>query len=259
MVALLLVGQTRAEVQAVELEKVGAEHETAVLQRERSRILVARLSHQIDSMARNLEEYQELAQVPFGPDFRPAGGGVETAPDLQDPDFYQGSQQDLAAIVEEKAEFWNEVLRARIDDKTTLLACTPSILPVRGVLTYGYAWRTDPFTKQRTFHRGLDIAARRGTTVQATADGVVTFSDWDGAFGRTVEINHGYGVVTRYAHLHRFKAKRGKVVRRGDAIGEVGSSGRATGPHVHYEVLENGQPVNPIPPYVLDEADLVGR
>jgi murein DD-endopeptidase MepM/ murein hydrolase activator NlpD len=162
-------------------------------------------------------------------------------------------------MMAEKADFWVHMLRERIQDQVVLLACTPSILPVEGLMTHGYSWRHDPFTGRRAFHRGLDISAARGTPIVAAADGVVTAAGWNGSYGRTIDVNHGYGVTTRYGHLRKVLVQSGDWVRKGELIGEVGSSGRATGPHLHYEVLENGRPVNPIPRYVLDEPDLASR
>ena len=100
-------------------------------------------------------------------------------------------------------------------------------------------------------HKGVDIAARRGTPVKATADGKVTFSGSKGLLGKTVIIDHGHGIVTRYGHLNEILKKRGDEVKRGDVIGEVGSTGRTTGSHLHYEVHLNGVPVNPVK-YILN-------
>lgn len=125
------------------------------------------------------------------------------------------------------------------------LAATPSIWPVDGFVTSPFGYRTSPFTGARRFHKGIDIAAPRGTSVVAPADGRVVFAENDGAYGLSVEIDHGGGIATRYAHLHKFHVKKGDTVKRGTLIGEVGSTGRSTGPHLHYEVLVNGVPTNP--------------
>ena len=99
----------------------------------------------------------------------------------------------------------------------------------------------------RGFHQGVDLAVPRGSPVWATADGEVVFAGRDGRYGRTVVIDHGNGYRTRYAHLKKIETERGKRVRRGDVVGRVGKSGRASGPHLHYEVLRNGTPVDPRP------------
>jgi murein DD-endopeptidase MepM/ murein hydrolase activator NlpD len=130
----------------------------------------------------------------------------------------------------------------------------PSIWPVDGRLMGPFGHRIDPFSGEGAFHRGVDISAGTGTPVRATADGVVVFSSFESGFGRLVVIDHGGGLQTYYAHLSRFLAFAGQEVRRGDRIGEVGSSGRVTAPHLHYEVHMAGNAVNPYT--YLDKAQL---
>ena len=137
-------------------------------------------------------------------------------------------------------------------DQHTLLASTPSVWPVRGYLSATFGNRADPFTGQRDFHPGLDISTPIGTRVQAPADGVVVTTAERGAYGNTVILDHGFGIVTRYGHLSGFNVKPGQRVHRGDIIGFVGSTGRSTGPHLHYEVWVRDQAQNPIQ-YILDE------
>jgi murein DD-endopeptidase MepM/ murein hydrolase activator NlpD len=133
----------------------------------------------------------------------------------------------------------------------SLLTCTPSIRPTKGWLSSPFGYRISPFTNQREFHKGVDIATRIGTPVVATADGLVVSAGREGHYGNMVTINHGYSLKTRYGHLHKFRVKKGAQVKRGQIIGEVGRSGRCTGPHLHYEVHLDGVPVNPLR-YVLD-------
>lgn len=132
-----------------------------------------------------------------------------------------------------------------------LLASTPTVAPVTGVLTDGYGTRNDPITGRRAFHRGLDISSRRGTPIYAPADGIVVFVGRNGGLGRTLRISHGFGFTTLYGHLHEFKVGLGDEVRRGEQIGTVGNSGRSTGSHLHYEVHVDGKSVNPLY-YILD-------
>jgi len=122
---------------------------------------------------------------------------------------------------------------------------TPSIWPTKGWVSCGYGMRDDPFTGYRRMHHGLDIANNRGTSIVATADGKVTKVYYSNSHGRIVVVDHGYGFVTRYAHLHKAKVKVGQKVKRGDQIALMGSSGYSTGPHLHYEVLRNGKTLNP--------------
>jgi len=122
----------------------------------------------------------------------------------------------------------------------------PSLWPVDGRLMGPYGQRSDPFSGEgNEFHKGVDISAPTGTTVRATADGIVILSEWMSSYGRLVVIDHGGGIQTYYAHLSRFFVQAGEEVRRGESVGAVGSSGRVTAPHLHYEVRLGGSPVNP--------------
>jgi murein DD-endopeptidase MepM/ murein hydrolase activator NlpD len=121
----------------------------------------------------------------------------------------------------------------------------PSIWPVDGRLMGAFGERTDPFSGEGAFHKGVDITAPTGTPIRATADGIVVFAEMESTFGRLVKINHGNGVETYYAHLSRFYVQAGQDIRRGELIGAVGTSGRVTAPHLHYEVRLRGVAVNP--------------
>ena len=123
---------------------------------------------------------------------------------------------------------------------------TPSMRPLNGGwITSEFGFRRSPFSDKNEFHPGLDIAAQKGTLVKATANGTVSYAGFRGSYGKVVFINHGFGIMTRYGHLSCFHVKKGQKVKRGDIIGEVGSTGRSTGPHLHYEVRLNDIPVNP--------------
>jgi len=123
----------------------------------------------------------------------------------------------------------------------------PSIWPLDGRLLSPYGTRTDPFSEEGAFHKGVDISAPTGTAVRATAAGIVIFSEFESGYGRLVVVDHGGGFQTYYAHLSQFWVHTGQEVRRGDQVGLVGSSGKVTAPHLHYEVrTRGGTPVNPI-------------
>ncbi len=154
-----------------------------------------------------------------------------------------------AAMVTQEDGF--ESLLKQIDDQKNLLASTPAITPARGTITSKFGYRKSPFTSKSEFHKGLDIGAPKGTPVVATADGTVSFAGNKGFLGKMVVIDHGHGMVTRYAHLNSYCVKDGAAVKRGDSIAKIGNSGRSTGPHLHYEVRLNGTPVNPSK-YMLD-------
>ncbi len=121
----------------------------------------------------------------------------------------------------------------------------PNAWPVEGRITGSFGERIDPFNGEGAFHRGVDISTEYGTPILAPADGTVIFADRYSGYGKLVELDHGHGFQTRYGHMSAFAVTDGQFVHRGDIIGYVGLSGRSTGPHVHYEVLVNGTPVNP--------------
>ncbi|MFN5147527.1 MAG: M23 family metallopeptidase [Flavobacteriia bacterium] len=142
-------------------------------------------------------------------------------------------------------------------NKEKMLASIPAIQPVSNKnlreMASGFGYRIDPIYKTRRMHTGMDFTARTGTDVYATGDGVVEELESSGwGYGRCIVINHGYGYKTRYAHLSAFKVKRGQKVKRGELIGLVGSTGKSTGPHLHYEVEKGGKKVNPIHYYHSD-------
>jgi len=131
------------------------------------------------------------------------------------------------------------------------LALTPTLAPAVGVLTAGFGLRSDPFTGSQEFHTGIDVSGPTGGKVVAPANGTVVRVGWSDSYGRIVEISHGFGIRTVYAHLEATRVAEGQRVRRGDLVGVVGSTGRSTGPHLHYEVQVGGRPVNPLD-YVLN-------
>jgi murein DD-endopeptidase MepM/ murein hydrolase activator NlpD len=133
-----------------------------------------------------------------------------------------------------------------LQNKKEILAHTPSIWPLKGWVTSGFGFRNDPFTGLIQMHEGLDISNNVGSLVIAPADGIVSDIGNDRFLGKILVISHGYGMTTRYAHLNKVLAKIGQKVKRGDKIAEVGKTGRATGPHLHYEVRINGIPANPV-------------
>ncbi len=138
-----------------------------------------------------------------------------------------------------------EEIQGILNDQRSLLAAKPLGWPVKGWLTSSFGMRRDPFNGRRKMHEGLDIAARTGTPVIATADGIVSSARTESGYGKVVTIDHGYGYRTVYGHNSKYNVKVGQRVRRGDRIASVGNTGRSTGSHVHYEVRLNDVPVNP--------------
>ena len=137
------------------------------------------------------------------------------------------------------------------EEKEKLLASIPAIQPVNNEeltrMASGFGWRSDPFTKARKMHRGMDFTAPKGTPIYASGDGVVKRADNNASgYGKHIRIDHGYGYMTLYGHLSKYNVKRNQKVKRGDLIGFVGSTGRSEAPHVHYEVWKEGERINPI-------------
>ncbi|MBN2765636.1 MAG: peptidoglycan DD-metalloendopeptidase family protein [Paludibacteraceae bacterium] len=141
-------------------------------------------------------------------------------------------------------------------NKETMLEHIPAIQPVLNKdlkrMASGYGWRIDPVYRTRRFHAGMDFTAPTGTDIYATGNGTVQSAGWKQGYGNTVEINHGFGYLTLYAHMHKINVKPGQKVKRGEVIGLVGNTGKSTGPHLHYEVHFKGQVMNPANYYFLD-------
>ena len=137
-------------------------------------------------------------------------------------------------------------------NQKSFLQSTPSVWPTRGWVTSGFGYRKSPFTGLREKHEGWDIGARSGSAVRATADGMIIVAGRERGYGKLIEIDHGYGVVTRYGHNSKNLIKVGSKVKRGQIVALVGNTGRSTGPHLHYEVLVNGVPTNP-KNYILED------
>ncbi|HVX28409.1 MAG TPA: M23 family metallopeptidase [Parafilimonas sp.] len=162
-----------------------------------------------------------------------------------------GSQLNKLILLAEYQEKSYSDIEKMVKNKEKLLAAIPAIQPVSDKdltrIASGFGTRIDPVYKVPKFHAGLDFAAPIGTPIYATADGVVTDAGFnEGGYGNRVIINHGFGYETLYGHMYRIKARQGQKVKRGEVIGYVGSTGKSTGPHCHYEVHRNGTPVDPV-------------
>lgn len=148
-----------------------------------------------------------------------------------------------------------DAVEAKLEERLLWISSTPAIAPVKGILSSGFGFRSDPMTHGRGVHQGVDIVAATGQPVRASADGIVMRATLMGGYGNAVFLAHGFGVTTRYGHLSRIQVRPGQRVKRGDVIGRVGSTGRSTGPHLHYEVRIDGEPVNPLA-YILDDTEV---
>lgn len=174
------------------------------------------------------------------------GGGAASKsgslPALQSPENPFGLLSEILEGIESRLTS----VRSDVDRRNALAAATPSIWPAHGWLSSVVGRREDPIKGGPDFHQGLDISADHGSPVYATADGTVRHAAREGAYGHLITIDHGYGLETRYGHLSKYEVKVGAHVKRGDVIGRVGATGRATGPHLHYEVRVNGRLLNPL-------------
>lgn len=155
--------------------------------------------------------------------------------------------KELGELVEQMPEREESLkeLKDAVIQRNSRLACTPSIWPVSGTVTSSFGYRRSPFGSRTEFHDGLDIGANYGAKVSAAADGVVTFTGYISGYGNTVRISHGYGFETSYCHNSKILVKSGQQIKKGQAIAQVGSTGRSTGPHLHYMVKVNGVLKNP--------------
>jgi murein DD-endopeptidase MepM/ murein hydrolase activator NlpD len=153
---------------------------------------------------------------------------------------------EMKAILEEKERALSYIAK-EIERRKTILAYTPSRWPTFGIITSGFGWRIHPLFRRKDFHTGIDIFNFWGAPVYATADGFVIYAGWKSGWGKIIEINHGRGISTAYAHLSYIRVNPGSYVKKGQLIGLVGSTGTTTGPHLHYEVRRNGVAINPIP------------
>ncbi|WP_120076110.1 M23 family metallopeptidase [Aurantiacibacter odishensis] len=181
-------------------------------------------------------------------DEAPANGVIDTNTVAQAPLGDDEEFTELFASWEDLEEGGRVTATGNIIAAPRIAVSVPSRMPVDGVqLTSGYGMRDHPILRQRRQHNGVDLAAPRGTPVYATADGMVEMAKYWGSYGNYVQIGHGGDLETRYAHLSSYTVSDGQQVRKGDLIGYIGSTGRSTGPHLHYEVRVAGEAVNPIP------------
>lgn len=183
------------------------------------------------------------------------GSGTSNGQESPPPTLSQEANPNILDTVNQKADGVEQNLNTLVhffENQSVRLAGTPSISPTKGYWVSPYGWRDDPITGKRTFHKGVDIATYFGNPVIATADGVVIQARRDKIGGNTIKISHFGGYTTIYCHLNKFLVRSGQKVRRGETIGLIGKTGKALGPHVHYEIRLNGKSLNPYY-YILEE------
>ena len=224
---------------------------------------------QIESVLDNLQDrdnqiYRVIFEAnPISDDVRKAGfGGVNRYADLEGFDNSEliisttKKMEILSKQIVVQSKSLDEIQRMALD-KEVLLSAIPSIQPINNEnlrrMASGYGWRTDPFTKSRRMHKGMDFSAPTGTPIYAPSDGkVIRVDSRSAGYGKHIRIDHGFGYVTLYAHLSEYNVRRGQRVKRGDVIGFVGNTGRSVAPHLHYEIRKDGKHLNPINFYYGD-------
>ena len=257
--ALVVVGaRLRTAMDVAHLE---AQNAALTMENESYRAATGQLTDQVAALQTVVSELGDrskldpavaaaVAKLP-APVRKRAAGGAQTslqptralvAAAVTSPENTFGVIRDLLSVLETRLQS----VRGDVERYQALGRATPSIWPAFGWLTDGFGRRTDPFTGDHGQHQGLDIAADKGEPVYATADGVVQAASYVNEFGNLVVVSHDFGLTTRYGHLSRFVVASGQRVSRGDVVGYIGSTGRSTGPHLHYEVWANGAPIDPL-------------
>lgn len=236
------------------LSTMKAQQDATLIQYEKS---IDELNAKVDAF----EEYRQKLNVMAGLksqdiiEVEPGLGGGENGQEISLPESNHQINLNRLEDINKKADGIETNLNTLAnfyENQMLELAATPSVSPTKGYWASPYGWRDDPFTGKRTFHPGVDIATHHGNPVVASADGLVLSTQTDRIGGKTIKISHpNSGYVTIYCHLSQYMVKPGQRVKRGDTIGLVGKTGRARGPHVHYEVRLNGKRLNPWY-YILD-------
>ncbi len=249
LAALLVIAATFTTLYFVSVRKDRA-YRATLLENERLKVSAEKMTTRLTVLSRKLDDFEErtrkLAIVAGLPALADAGrGGTGGAL----PEGANGSfdLQGRGRSLDERLLG----LEKKLAQQNALLSNTPSIEPVPGLITCGFGERSDPFTEEPAFHTGIDISSPRGHSIVSSADGTVVKAGWVNGYGRCVEIAHGLGLRTLYGHLDEIQVFEGQHVSRGQAIGVVGTTGRSTGPHLHYEVRLDNRAVNPLP-YILD-------
>jgi murein DD-endopeptidase MepM/ murein hydrolase activator NlpD len=245
--ALLLVAAVAFAWAFLASSRRDRQYRFAMAENARLRSTTAALNQKLDGISKQMSEFEartrRLAIVAgLSETVRLGLGGPGIAPDSA-----SAAWKDQTSLLDTRLS----LLEKQFSRRSALIAATPTVWPVHGAVTSGYGLRTDPFSGGAAVHEGIDISTSRGEPVLATADGVVLASGWAGEFGRAIEIVHSDRYVTLYGHLQETLVAEGQQIRRGDRVGLVGSTGRSTAPHLHYEVRVDGRPVNPLE-YILE-------
>ena len=201
----------------------------------------------LDSLGERLATLTGISKKEFNFDKKPGQGGSESRLPARDMTMSEFGQQldSLMKKLDDRSDQLG-LMEAMLVQQQAKKIAIPSTRPVgTGWYSSNYGYRIDPFTGQKAFHEGVDFMADSGTAIHAAGGGSVVYADTYAGYGNMLEVDHGNGLVSRYAHASKLLAKVGDVVLKGQKIGEVGSTGRSTGPHLHFEVRHRGAPQNP--------------
>lgn len=201
----------------------------------------------LDSLGERLATLTGMGKQEFNFDKKPGQGGAESSRPARDMTMSEFGQQldGLMKRLDDRSDQLG-LMEAMLVQQQANKVAMPSSRPVStGWYSSNYGWRIDPFTGQKAFHEGVDFMADIGTSIKAAGGGIVVYADTYAGYGNMIEIDHGNGLISRYAHASKLLAKVGDVVMKGQKIGEVGTTGRSTGPHLHFEVRYRGAPQNP--------------
>ena len=201
----------------------------------------------LDSLGERLATLTGMSKQDFNFEKKPGQGGAESSQPARDMTMSEFGQQldGLMKKLDDRSDQLG-LMEAMLVQQRAKKVAIPSTQPVTtGWYSSNYGWRIDPFTGQKAFHEGVDFMADSGTPIHAAGGGTVVYADTYAGYGNMIEIDHGNGLISRYAHASKMLAKVGDVVMKGQKIGEVGNTGRSTGPHLHFEVRHRGAPQNP--------------
>lgn len=247
---MLIAKDINYELASIDQRRFKANMEGILSEIKNNRVLLSQMS-QVDAKFRKLLKLGDRKQVMV---YNGVGGPTEQ----DSSDFSQLLQErneelmnkinanlkETSKVASQQEASFKEISKY-LDKQRSILASTPSIWPLKGWITSGFGKRASPLTGEPGRHFGVDIANEVGSPIRVTADGLVTYAGWENGYGRVVVVEHGYGFSTRYGHCSHIDVKVGDEVKRGQIISYVGSTGRSTGSHVHYEVRIHGIPVDP--------------
>ncbi len=247
---MLTMKDIDGELAALDNQKLKVEMTGILNELEHNRVLLSHMS-QVDDQFRKLLKLGNRKQVmiynteggPTENDNIDFSGLLSEKNDELANKINEGLVETAGQVSQQEASF--KEISSFLNKQRSILAATPSIWPINGWITSGFGKRASPLTGEPGRHYGVDIANVVGTPIHATADGLIVYAGWQNGYGRVVVIEHGYGFSTRYGHCSSVDVKVGDEVKRGQIISYVGSSGRSTGSHLHYEVRIHGIPVDP--------------